>query len=90
MSVDFLSMSAHKFYGPRGCGGLWVRRKQPRVRLQTQIHGGGHQRGFRSGTLHVPGIIGTAAALRLCAEEWRHDQEHATRLGALLREKLAR
>lgn len=86
--IDLLTFTAHKFYGPRGCGGLWVRRKQPRVRLATQIHGGGHQRGFRSGTLNVPGIIGTATALQLCEQERARDQRHAAELGALLREQL--
>ncbi|CAM2009380.1 cysteine desulfurase family protein [Acanthopleuribacter pedis] len=87
--IDLLTWSAHKFYGPPGCGGLWVRRKQPRVRLATQIHGGGHQRGFRSGTLNVPGIIGTAAALALCEAEHAQDHQHAARLGRLLQQELA-
>lgn len=86
--IDLLTFTAHKFYGPRGSGGLWVRRKQPRVRLHAQMHGGGHQRGFRSGTLNVPGIIGTAKALQLCHDERDRDQQHAAELGAFLRELL--
>ncbi|MEX1223659.1 MAG: cysteine desulfurase family protein, partial [Pirellulales bacterium] len=67
--VDLLSFSAHKFYGPRGIGGLYVRRRNPTVRLMSQIDGGGQQRGLRSGTLNTPGIVGMAHALELCAAE---------------------
>src|SRR5439155_23219555 len=62
MGIDLLSLSAHKMYGPKGMGALYVRRKDPRVRLDPIIDGGGHERGMRSGTLAVPGIVGFGAA----------------------------
>ena len=62
MQIDLLSMSAHKMYGPKGIGALYVRRRKPRVRISPLIHGGGHERGMRSGTLNVPGIVGFGAA----------------------------
>lgn len=68
MSIDLLSMSAHKIYGPKGVGALYVRRRKPRVRLAAQIHGGGHERGNRSGTLNVPSIVGFGEAARLARE----------------------
>ena len=67
--IDLLAFSAHKLYGPKGCGALYVRRKQPRVVLKEQISGGGHERGLRSGTLNVPGIVGFGKAGAIAAEQ---------------------
>ncbi|OGL61418.1 MAG: IscS subfamily cysteine desulfurase [Candidatus Tectomicrobia bacterium RIFCSPLOWO2_12_FULL_69_37] len=69
MCIDLLSMSAHKIYGPKGIGALYVRRRKPRVRLAALIDGGGHERGMRSGTLNVTGIVGFGKAAELCARE---------------------
>ena len=82
--VDLLALTAHKFYGPKGCGALFVRRKNPRVRLTPLLEGGGHERGFRSGTLNVPGIVGLGAA---CAVARRVMAEESARL-ADLRDRL--
>jgi cysteine desulfurase len=77
--VDLVSLSAHKMYGPKGVGALWVRRK-PRVRIDPLVHGGGHERGMRSGTLNVPGIVGFAVACELSRVEMA---EEAVRLRGL-------
>jgi cysteine desulfurase len=80
LGVDLVSLSAHKLYGPKGVGALYVRRRGARVRLVAQLDGGGQERGMRSGTLNVPGIVGLGAACELCGKEM--DEERA-RVGAL-------
>lgn len=80
MNIDLLSFSGHKVYGPKGIGGLYVRKRNPRVKLSPIMHGGGHERGMRSGTLNVPGIIGLGKALEICMEEM---DEESKRLRAL-------
>jgi len=85
LGVDMMSFTAHKIYGPKGIGALYVRRRDPIVRLEPQIVGGGQQEGRRSGTLNVPGIVGFATALKLCLEELPHESQRL----ADLRNKLA-
>jgi len=77
--ADLLTITAHKIYGPKGIGALYVRRK-PRVRIEAQIHGGGHERGFRSGTLATHQIVGFGEAARLAKLEMAKDNEHVRRL----------
>ena len=73
MNIDLLSFSAHKMYGPKGIGGLYVRSRRPRIRLAPVIYGGGHERGMRSGTLNVPGIVGMGKAMEIAAQEMQAD-----------------
>jgi len=80
MKVDMASLSSHKIYGPKGVGALYVRRRNPRVRLAPQMHGGGHERGMRSGTLNVPGIVGLGEAARIAKLDFEKDQAHYKRL----------
>ena len=92
MNVDLASLTAHKIYGPKGVGALYVRRSKPRVRLVAQMDGGGHERGNRSGTLNVPGIIGFAKACDILADEWRDEcarlRRQRDRLDAIIRGKM--
>ncbi len=71
--IDIMALSSHKMYGPKGVGALYVRRKNPRVKLAAQIDGGGHERGIRSGTLNVPGIVGFGKAAEIAANEMKND-----------------
>lgn len=80
MGIDLLSASGHKIYGPKGVGMLYVRRKKPRVRCEPVIHGGGHERGMRSGTLNVPGIVGFGAAAEIAAAEMEQESKRLTGL----------
>jgi cysteine desulfurase len=84
MQIDLLSLTGHKFYGPKGCGALFVRKAKPRIALQPQVSGGGQENGIRSGTLNVPGIVGLGCAAEICRLEM---VEEAARLG-LLRDRL--
>src|SRR3989441_1715514 len=87
MKGDLARLSAHKIYGPKGIGALWVRRK-PRVRIAPIIDGGGHERGMRSGTLNVPGIVGFGKAAELCKQEMAADTARLSALVARLNKKL--
>ena len=80
MKADLVSLSAHKMYGPKGVGALYVRRRNPRVLLSEQISGGGHERGMRSGTLNVPGIVGLGKAAELCKTEMATEAERLRQL----------
>lgn len=78
--IDLLAMTAHKMYGPKGIGALYVRRKNPRVKVTAQMDGGGHERGMRSGTLNVPGIVGFGKACELARNEMAADAERLSKL----------
>jgi cysteine desulfurase len=87
-NIDLMSMSAHKMYGPKGVGALYVRRRNPRVELKAQIDGGGHEGGMRSGTLNVPGIVGFGEACRLAAREMAEEYARVRCLRDRLQQRL--
>jgi len=78
--IDIMAFSAHKIYGPKGVGALYVRRKNPRVKLTAQLDGGGHERGIRSGTLNVPGIVGLGKACAICTIEMKTESQRTSAL----------
>src|SRR6202049_2532402 len=84
-NIDLMSMSGHKIYGPKGVGALYVRRKNPRVQITAQMDGGGHERGMRSGTLNVPGIVGLGEAAALCNREMPEESKRLSHLRDKLR-----
>lgn len=88
MNIDLMSISAHKIYGPKGVGALYVRRRKPRVRIAPQIHGGGHERGNRSGTLNVPAIVGFGEAARIAREGMADEAGRIAGLRDYLRERI--
>ena len=86
--IDLMSISGHKIYGPKGVGALYVRRKNPRVQLAAIIDGGGHERGMRSGTLNVPGIVGLGKACELCQQEMATEGKKMSQLRDRLKESI--
>ena len=88
MNVDLASITAHKMYGPKGCGALYVRRSKPRVRLVAQMDGGGHERGYRSGTLNVPGIVGFGKAAAIMMEEGKAESLRMIEMRERLRKRI--
>jgi len=87
-NIDVLSLSGHKVYGPKGVGALYVRRRNPRVQIAEQINGGGHERGMRSGTLNVPGIVGLGAACEIAMKEMEAEGKREAELRDYLKHKL--
>jgi cysteine desulfurase len=87
-NIDVMSLSGHKIYGPKGVGALYVRRRNPRVQIAEQQNGGGHERGMRSGTLNVPGIVGLGAACEICQQEMEAEAQRELALRDYLRQKL--
>jgi cysteine desulfurase len=85
MNIDLASITAHKMYGPKGVGALYVRRSKPRVRLVAQMDGGGHERGYRSGTLNVPSIVGFGKAAEIMLTEGKEESAHLFKLRERLR-----
>jgi cysteine desulfurase len=87
-NVDLMSISAHKMYGPKGVGALYVRRRNPRVQLTAQMDGGGHERGMRSGTLNIPGFVGLGEACALCQNEMAGEAKRLSYLRDKLKDRL--
>ena len=87
MNIDVLSLTAHKIYGPKGVGALYVRRRNPRVQITEQINGGGHERGMRSGTLNVPGIVGLGAACEIAGAAMAEETVRLTQMRDYLKNK---
>lgn len=90
MNIDLMSLTAHKVYGPKGIGALYVRRRNPRVKISPQLHGGGHERGMRSGTLYTPQIVGFAKAVELGLGEQPSESERLTKLRDRLFKQLSK
>jgi len=86
--IDLMAFTAHKMYGPKGVGALYVRRKNPRVKVTAQMDGGGHERGMRSGTLNVPGIVGFGKACELCMLEMEADSQRLSKMRDYLETEL--
>ena len=86
--IDLMAFTAHKMYGPKGVGALYVRRKNPRVKVTAQMDGGGHERGMRSGTLNVPGIVGFGKACELCMLDMEEDTKRITKMRDHLEKEL--
>jgi cysteine desulfurase len=86
--IDLMAFTAHKMYGPKGVGALYVRRKNPRVKVTAQMDGGGHERGMRSGTLNVPGIVGFGKACELCINEMEEETKRVSKLRDKLQTEL--
>lgn len=89
MNLQLMSLTAHKIYGPKGIGALYVRRRNPRVKIAAQLHGGGHERGLRSGTLNTPQIVGFAKAIELGISEMKSETKRLTKLRDRLWHKLS-
>ncbi|MEO7653840.1 MAG: aminotransferase class V-fold PLP-dependent enzyme, partial [Bryobacteraceae bacterium] len=87
-NIDLMSMTAHKIYGPKGVGALFVRRKGPRVQLTAQMDGGGHERGMRSGTLNTTGIVGFGEAAAICQAEMAEESRRMAHLRDKLKDRL--
>lgn len=88
MGIDLLTCSGHKIHGPKGIGAMYVRRKKPRVRCEAVLHGGGHERGMRSGTLNVPGIVGLGEAAEMCRAHMATEVEQLRKLRDRLKDGL--